>query len=112
MNHDMHLDKIPFEMIENDIKNVEYRLNDDKRRKIKVGDTITFIKRPLGDEKIVAEVTKLTYYKDLLAMYTDTFDLYLCDKYKTPEEAVKDTPYYSEEEIKKMGCVTISFTKI
>lgn len=112
MSHEIRLDKEPFEMIASGLKTVEYRVNDEKRKKIKIGDTITFKKRPLCEEKIVAKVTNLTYYKDLLAMYTDTFDLYLCDRYKSPEEVVIDTPYYSEEEIKAMGCVTISFTKI
>ena len=43
MIHRMNLDSNPFEMIKNGTKTIELRLNDDKRRKIKVGDYIIFL---------------------------------------------------------------------
>ncbi len=107
MEHIMRLDVEPFNLIKNGKKKVEYRLNDEKRQKIKVGDTITFIKRPLEDESIKVKVTDLKHYNTLLDMYSDTFDMYLYKKYKTPEDAVKDTTYYSAEDISKYGCLGI-----
>ena len=99
VNHIMRLDKEPFDMINSGIKTVEYRLNDDKRKKIKIGDTITFLKRPEEKEKIVVKVVDLKYYPTLFDMYTDTFFNHL-------------NRYYSEEEIKKYGCVAIFLKKL
>lgn len=112
MEYEMRLHEEPFNLIKNNIKRVEYRLNDEKRKNIKVGDIITFYKRPLEDELIKVKVSDLKYYDTLEDMYKDTFDLYLKDYYKTVLEAVKDTPYYSQSDIKKYGCVAIFFEKI
>ena len=45
MKHEMHLDKVYFNMIKDGIKHIEYRLNDEKRRKINIGDVIVFENR-------------------------------------------------------------------
>lgn len=42
MIHYMSLQPVPFEKIKNGTKTVEMRLNDEKRRLIKIGDTIEF----------------------------------------------------------------------
>jgi len=112
MNHDMHLHKEPFEMIDSGIKTIEYRVNDEKRQKMNIGDTITFYKRPLEIETIIVTITILLYYKDLLSMYTATFDKDFKDRYISPQAVVDDTPYYSDDEIKKYGCVAVHFKKI
>jgi len=98
-------------MIDNGIKTIEYRLNDEKRQTVKIGDTITFYKRPSEEQSIEAIVTDLKYYPDLLSMYTATFDRDFKDRYKTPQDAVEDTPYYTDKEVKKYGCVAIYFNK-
>ena len=103
----MRLHPEPFEMIKAKIKKVEYRLNDEKRKEIEIGDTITFYKRPEEKETIKATVTNKKYYKNLQEMYTDTFDMYLKDYYKSPIDVVKDTSYYTDEEVEKNGCVAI-----
>ena len=41
----MRLNEEPFNMIANDIKDIEYRLNDEMHQQIQIGDTITFCKR-------------------------------------------------------------------
>jgi len=43
-------------------------------------------------------------------MYTNEFNE-LKAFYKTPEEAVIDTPYYTEEEVNKYGCLAIHFKR-
>lgn len=110
MNHNMHLDGEPFEMVKSGVKKFEYRLNDEKRQLIKVGDIITFYKRP-EETELVAMVEELRYFKDLLSMYSNTFEEDIKsrygDKYRTPQDVVNDTPYYSNEEIEKYGCVAI-----
>lgn len=111
-NHDMRLHEEPFNMIEAGIKNIEYRLNDEKRRLIKIGDTITFYKRPSGNEKIKVLVMDLKHYSNLLDMYKATFNKHLKGLYENAQAAVDDTPYYSEEEVEKYGCVAIRFKKM
>lgn len=58
-NIDMHLNIEPFALTKNGVKDLEYRLNDEKRREIKVGDTIIFYKRLEEKEIIKAMVTEL-----------------------------------------------------
>ena len=60
----IHLDEDIFEVVRDKKKTVEVRVNDEKRRKLKIGDTITFLKRPDDIEKIDANIENLKYYKD------------------------------------------------
>ncbi len=55
--HRMHLYKEPFEMIKSGKKKIEIRLNDEKRQKLKIGDTIVFSKLPDCKDKIEVKVT-------------------------------------------------------
>ena len=48
MKHNMRLNHDPFVLIEKGSKTIELRLNDEKRSKIKVGDTIVFEDRTTG----------------------------------------------------------------
>ncbi len=48
-------------MIANGEKTVELRLNDEKRQKIKVGDSIIFINQADQSKTVAAVVAKLTY---------------------------------------------------
>ena len=43
MIHNMKLNESPFERIKNGTKTIEFRLYDEKRRQIKIGDKIVFI---------------------------------------------------------------------
>lgn len=103
----MKLKDKAFELVKSGIKHYEYRVNDEKRRLIKVGDIITFVKLPDEIETIKAIVLELLYYKNLLEMYTDTFNDYLFKYYDNPEDAVAATTYYSEDEINQYGCVAM-----
>ena len=59
MIHKMNLHDEPFKKIKNGTKTVEMRLNDEKRRQIKIGDTITFYLMPDLKESITTEVLDL-----------------------------------------------------
>ena len=52
MRHTMKLKEDPFERMKNGTKTIEFRLYDEKRRKIKVGDEIEFFKLPKLQERI------------------------------------------------------------
>ena len=109
----IHLDADVFETVDKGFKNVEGRVNDEKRQKLKVGDKLIFLKRPDDKEKVEAIVEELAYYKDFQEMiknYTMK-EIYL-------EEYSKDyyidliKRFYSNEEINKYGVVAIKFKKI
>lgn len=62
MIHKMKLNESPFERIKNGTKTIEFRLYDEKRKKIKIGDKIEFSKLPDLQEKILVDV--LDIYRD------------------------------------------------
>lgn len=112
LNHDMRLQEEPYNLIKNNFKNIEYRVNDPKRQKIKIGDTITFYKLAYDGEYFKVLITDLKYYKNLLEMYTENFDRDFKDRYENPQAVADDTPYYSKEEIEQYGCIAIYFKKL
>ena len=109
----IHLDEDIFEVVKNGTKTVEVRLFDEKRRGLKVGDKITFLKRPDDIEKIEAVIQELTCYtnfKELVENYTMK-ELYK-DGYTKEEFLDILKRFYSDEEINKYGTVAIKFKKI
>ena len=109
----IHLDEDVFEVVKSETKTVEVRVNDEKRRKLQVGDKITFLKRPDDIERIDAVIERLSYYdnfKTLVDNYTIE-EIYL--KGYTKEyflDLLKR--FYSDEEVNKYGVVAITFKKI
>lgn len=69
MQHEMGLFETPFNSIVSGRKTVEVRLNDEKRRKIKRGDTIKFTKIPGVNETLIVEVIELRKYSTFRDMY-------------------------------------------
>ncbi len=69
MEHTMRLNETPFYSMKSGRKKVEVRLNDEKRRRVKVGDTITFTKIPEGNETLTVEVIGLKQYSSFKDMY-------------------------------------------
>ena len=59
MLHKMKLNESPFERIKNGSKTIEFRLYDEKRQKVKIGDKIEFLKLPDLQEKMLVDVTGL-----------------------------------------------------
>lgn len=66
--HQMKLHSSPFAMIKSGQKTIELRLLDEKRRQIKVGDTITFTNTATG-ETLTKTVTKLHCFDSFEALY-------------------------------------------
>ena len=75
MLHEMKLNESPFERIKNGTKTIEFRLFDEKRQQIKVGDQIEFSKLPDLQEKLLVNVVELyreNTFEDLFKkLYTD-----------------------------------------
>lgn len=104
--HEMRLHNEPFVLIKNGTKTIELRLNDEKRRQIKVGDTITFTNRS-NNEQISTVVINLHKYDSFEELYKHFDKVSL--GYKEDEIAdPKDMElYYSKEEQDKYGVVGI-----
>ena len=108
----IHLDSDIFEVVSSGTKCVEARVNDEKRRNLKVGDKLIFIKRPDDIEKKEETVLELKYYNNFREMvnYYDIENLYL--KSYTKEDFLKLlNRFYTDEEQNKYGVVAIKFKK-
>lgn len=108
----VHLHEDVFEIVKKGIKDIEVRLNDEKRRQLKVGDTLIFVKRPLDDEEIKVEVIGLEYYDNFseLVNHYEMKRIYL-DGY-TKEMYLKEMErFYTLEEQQQYGVVAILFKK-
>lgn len=108
MIHKMKLNKSPFERIKNGTKTIEFRLYDEKRKKLKVGDQIEFSKLPDLQEKILVNVVDL--YKE------NTFEDLFRKLYTDEEEIKRKTKsmyqFYSIEKEKQYGVLGIKISLI
>ena len=107
VTHCMNLHPSPFKKIVDGTKIIEIRLNDDKRKLIKVEDQIEFSSRENSNEKIYVEVISLDYFKNFKE---------LCEAYPpieygsvSKDEYVKMYKYYSQEDENKYGVLAIKF---
>ena len=103
MLHKMKLNESPFERIKNGTKTIEFRLFDEKRQQIKVGDQIEFSKLPNLQEKLLVDVVEL--YRE------ETFENLFRKLYTDEEEISKKTKamyeIYSSEKEQKYGILGI-----
>ena len=115
MEYKMKLYKENFEEQKLGNKKREYRLNDEKRKQIKVGDNIKFLKLPNLDEEIIVKVTKIENFGNWYDCYKKYFNEDFKDKYKNIDAVVQDTyngGYYTKEETQKNGCVVFTIKKV
>ncbi|PID83149.1 RNA-binding protein [Candidatus Campbellbacteria bacterium] len=106
MLHKMNLRKIPFKQIENGVKNIELRLNDEKRKNLKIGDEIIFILEN-SEKKLTKKVKEL--------IVKDKFSEIFLEKFRQKEAGFLENDdvdeqmekYYSKQNIKKFGVVGI-----
>lgn len=73
MKHKMGLFETPFNSIKSGRKAVEVCLNDEKRRKLNIGDEIDFVKVPDENDILTVKVTGLRNYNSFKEMYEDIF---------------------------------------
>lgn len=109
----IHLDEDIFNVVKSGTKTVEVRLYDEKRKLIKVGDKLTFLKRPLDDEEIDVIVTKLEVF-DSFNSLVDNYnmkDIYLEGTSKEDYLKLMER-FYSKEEELSLGVLAISYEVI
>ena len=106
MQHNLNLHPEPFKAIKSGLKTIEMRLNDERRRLIKVGDEIEFSNRETNETMLV-DVVEITPFKSFDELYAsfDKHDLgYTDDEVANPNDMAK---YYSEEQRQKYGALAI-----
>jgi ASC-1-like (ASCH) protein/ADP-ribose pyrophosphatase YjhB (NUDIX family) len=99
----MKLNESPFEMIKNGTKTIEFRLYDEKRQGVKIGDKIEFSKLPDLQEKLLVDVLEL--YQE------DTFERLFRKLSFNEEEVIRKTramhEIYSQEKELQYGVLGI-----
>jgi len=106
----MRLHPGPFDCIKSGQKIDELRLNDEKRRLIKIGDRIEFSERPDLREKLLVEVVSLTGYPTFAEMYDGVRDKY--PKASRDSFVAGMRRYYSPEEEAEFGALEIGIRLI
>lgn len=112
VKHDMNVDSEWFCKIAEGEKTVELRLNDEKRRDIKVGDYVTLhelIEQNQTGEKCVVRVTALHSYSDFAELYAN-LDMTKCGYGKNAVPNASDMlKYYSLKRQREYGVLGIEF---
>lgn len=111
MKYEMRLKNGPFMKIKNGLKIIEIRLNDEKRRLLKVNDFIEFTNRD-SDEKMLVQVEDIYKFNNFEELYQTLNKVAL--GYDENEEAnFKDMEeYYSLEEQNKYGVIGIKIKRV
>ena len=107
---EMKLDGRSFDKIKAGTKTVELRLNDEKRKNIKVGDVIVFT-RLGGSETLRVRVTGLRAFADFAELFGNYDKIamgYNADDVADWRDMEK---YYSIEEQRKWGALAIEIAK-
>ena len=105
MIHKMSLQDKYFDFIKNGTKRIELRLNDEKRRQIKIGDLIEFSNKK---DKFTAKVVGLLKYQDFKALFNDFEIEILADKTMTKQELLDVlSEFYTPEKQEKFGVLGI-----
>lgn len=110
--HIMKLQEKYFNYIKNGTKEYEIRLNDEKRKDIKIGDLIEFQKEPLKEEKIIYEVDDLLYFDDFDDLFNKIDIKYLASSLDTKDDLLSSlNQFYTKEDQVKYGVVAIKLKK-
>lgn len=113
MEMKVHLHPEVFDIVNLGIKNVEVRVNDEKRRNLKIGDKLLFLKRPDDIYTLSAVIKNLVYFKD----FSEVVDNYSMERLylsnTTRDEYISlMKEFYSDDEVIKNGVVAIEFELI
>ncbi|MBQ9313708.1 MAG: DUF3850 domain-containing protein [Clostridia bacterium] len=113
MEHILKLNPKYFEYMKNGTKIIEVRLNDEKRRNIRVGDLIIFKKEPDLVEEIHTIVENLIYQDSFQKLVDEIETSLYSDVTETKEKYLEDIfHFYTKEEEQKYGVVGIKIKKV
>lgn len=104
--HSMNLQPKYFDFIKDGTKRIELRLNDDKRKQIKLGDVIEFSKSEA--DKVRAEVIGLLKYNNFADLVEDFNIELLADSSMTKSELLEAlSEFYTSEKQARDGVLGI-----
>ncbi|MBR2024747.1 MAG: RNA-binding protein [Clostridia bacterium] len=111
MTHYMKLQPSPFETMKIGMKDIEMRLNDDKRQAIKIGDIIEFTNTESGEILKVKVINKHHFnsFDDLYKTFDKSRLGYRENEVAHPNDMTK---YYPKEEIAQNGVVGVEIQLI
>jgi len=115
MIHYMKINDSAFKRMNNGTKVREYRMNDEKRRKVQIGDIIEFHKISNPEDIIEMKVKDITTYKKLKAAIKKYFDKDFSSRHKDIDSTVQsfyDRGFLTQEEEEKYGIVVFHIEKI
>ncbi len=108
MEHTLKLQPEYFDFVLNGTKRIEIRLNDEKRRKIELGDTIKFFKEPALSECFTVKVIGLLRYNSFMDMFKDFEIDILSDKSMTKDQLINSLEqFYPKEKQEQYGVLGI-----
>lgn len=110
MIHKMKLKEVEFNNIKYNGKIIEVRLNDEKRKRIKVGDEIIFYKVPLLEESILVKVEKIFKFSTFKEVYMKFSDRDFGYQNLSISEMLKSIyTIYDEKTEERYGVIAIKF---
>ena len=83
-------------------KKREYRLNDDKRKQVRIGDTIRFLKLPNLDEEFVVDVKNIEVFSNWYDCYSKYYDEDFKDRYSSVDKTLTMVVITQKKNLKKM----------
>ena len=106
--HTLKLDEKYYNYILNGTKRIELRLNDEKRKLMKIGDVLEFYKQPLLQESFKTKIVDLIYFDSFSdAISNLPFEL-IADKDDSKEALLTDlNRIYSKEKQDNYGVICI-----
>ena len=108
MKYIMKLNPKYFEYIKTGTKRIEIRLNDEKRKNIKIGDEIIFQKEPELKKEIDTEVVDLIVKKNFKELIEILKVSEYSDENESEETFLEDLyKFYTKEQEEKYGVVGI-----
>lgn len=105
---EMTLNDEPFKQIDDGIKTVEIRLNDEKRQRLQVGDIIQFIRKDNIEDHLRAKVVALHKFTSFKQLFSSDLTHKTGFAGYTIEKAIdKMHEYYDETNENKYGVLAI-----
>ena len=103
MIHKMKLKEDPFYRMKNGLKEIEFRLFDEKRQQIKIGDKIEFSKLPELEEKLIVDVLDLYRANNFKELFLHIYN----DEKEAEDKVERMRAFYSKDEENQYGVVGI-----
>ena len=110
--HYMKLNKMPFEKIKSGEKVIEIRCNDEKRKKLRIGDVIIF-SLVNGYETIKVQVEDLYHFSTFRELYLEfDFKEFGCEGYTMRQMLDETALIYSPDKERKYGALGIKISVV